>query len=175
MDDKVLQRLALDALDPLLEMTQERLLASGYGLLPRPELHLFRHRLDAGRAIPPKRHGQPGIIELNAVYLEQSPEAMLADTLPHELAHLVAWHLIPGQKLPPHGPLWQTLMRDWYGVEPRRTHDFDSSMVASRRQRRWPYRCDCSRHELSTTRHRRAERGARYHCRKCGKPLRAAD
>jgi len=63
------------------------------------------------------------------------------------------------------------VMREWFGVEPERTHRFDARLVPARRQRRWRYRCACREHELTTVRHRRVEKGARYLCRACRQTL----
>jgi SprT protein len=55
--------------------------------------------------------------------------------------------------------------------DPRRCHGFAAS--PARRERRWPYVCNCSRHELSTTRHNRIRNGSSgYRCRQCGSTLR---
>lgn len=162
----------------LLERAAEQLRAQGHGPLPAPELRFFDHRLDAGRAVPPARCDAGGVIELNSIYLRDHTEAMLDETLPHELAHLLVFHLCGQRRLRrrdvrPHGPLWQRIMREWFEAEPERTHSFDAAGIRARRQRRWRYRCDCRTHALSTVRHRRAETGARYLCRACSAPLRA--
>jgi SprT protein len=159
----------------LLEQTRARLAAGGHRDLPEPRLDYFDHRLDAGRALAPDDRRSGGVIELNLVYLRSHFRDMIEQTLPHELAHLVVMHLHPRQRVRPHGPQWQAVMRDWFGVEPERTHRFDVQDVRTRRQRRWRYRCDCREHELSTVRHNRARRGTRYLCRECRQPLVAVD
>jgi SprT protein len=160
-------------LEELLGITARRLQGEGVAPMPRPELRFFEHRLDAGRATPPRTPGEAGVLELNGAYLRHHPEAMLHETVAHELAHLVVFHLHPRRRLPPHGDLWQQVMREWFGVEPQRTHRFDADVVRARRQRRWRYACACREHDLTTVRHRRAERGARYLCRACGSTLTA--
>lgn len=174
MTDSRLVSAAERRLDQLLARAADELAARGLDPLPRPTLRLYSRRLDAGRAIPPTARGQAGTIELNQVYLRQEPEAMLADTLPHELAHLLVWHLYPHRPVAPHGRAWREVMQDWFGVEPRRTHEFATDQVTARRQRRWSYRCGCTEHALTTTRHRRIQRGARYCCRQCGSVLQPA-
>lgn len=169
---------AQDRLAALLGSTAQQLQAQGHGPLPAPELRFFDHRLDAGRALPPARRGEAGVIELNSIYLRAHPAEMLDETLAHELAHLVVFHLSAQRRLRrrdvrPHGPLWQRIMREWFRVTPERTHSFDAAGIRVRRQRRWRYRCDCRTHALSTVRHRRAEDGARYLCRACGAALEA--
>lgn len=164
-----------DRLTDLMGRAERELVQRGYATLPRPGLRLFDHRLDAGRAMPPSRAHPAGMIELNAVYLQHAREAMLEETIAHELAHLLVFHLSPRHRQPPHGELWRDIMQHWFGVKPERTHRFPTAGVRSRRQRRWPYRCACSTHELSTVRHRRIQRGSVYLCRRCHQPLQAEE
>ena len=159
------------ALEGFLERIQRALAAQGAPPLPTPALRFFTHRLDAGRALAPPSPGTPGVLELNLVYLERESWESSRATIGHELAHLVVFHLHPRRRIPPHGALWQRIMRDWLGLPPERTHRFSSEGLSVRRQRRWPYRCACQDHALSTVRHRRAERGAAYRCRHCGETL----
>jgi SprT protein len=156
-----------ERLDGLLARTEAPLRRHRAPPLPRPTVVFFDHRLDAGRAVPPARVGDPGVLEVNAVYLRRHPEAMLRETLAHELAHLVVFHLRPRRRTPPHGALWQRIMREWFGVEPERTHRFGTEGVRARRQRRWRYRCGCTEHVLTTVRHNRVRAGQRYLCRRC--------
>lgn len=160
-----------DRLTDLLGRAERELAQRGVSTLPRPGLRLFDDRLDAGRAMPPSRIHPSGMIELNAVYLQRAREAMLEETVAHELAHLLVFHLSPRRRQPPHGELWRDIMQHWFGVKPERTHRFPTTGVRSRRQRRWPYRCACSAHELSTVRHHRIQRGTVYLCRRCHEPL----
>jgi SprT protein len=159
------------ALEGFLGSVQQALAAQGAPPLPTPALRFFTHRLDAGRALAPSAPGAPGVLELNLVYLERESWESSRATIGHELAHLVVFHLHPRRRIPPHGALWQRIMRDWLGLPPERTHHFSSEGLSVRRQRRWPYRCGCQDHALSTVRHRRAERGAAYRCRHCGETL----
>lgn len=108
------------------------------------------------------------LIRYNLALAEHQPDAFLAETVPHEVAHVVT-HLCHG-RVRPHGPEWQRVMR-WFGIaQPRRCHDFAAD-TSARRQRRWRYQCACRGHELTTTRHNRVQRGTRYHCRACGTVL----
>ncbi len=158
-------------LNDLLARAHRELAARGLPPLPRPEIRLFDDRLDAGRALPPQRSSATGVIELNAVYLDRARSAMLEETVAHELAHLLVFHLSPRRRLPPHGELWREIMQGWFQVKPERTHQFPTQGIRTRRQRRWSYRCSCSAHELTTVRHRRAQRGTVYLCRRCRSPL----
>jgi len=169
--DVDLQRAVDIRLTHLMGQAERELLQRGFPTLPHPAVRLFDDRLDAGRAMPPSKAHGSGMIELNAVYLQRAREAMLEETVAHELAHLLVFHLSPRRRQPPHGKLWQEIMQHWFGVKPERTHRFPTAGVRSRRQRRWSYRCACSAHELSTVRHHRVQRGTVYLCRRCHEPL----
>ena len=119
-------------LDDLLERAQSELMIRGTTPLPRPNLSFYEHRLDAGRATPPRRPEAPGTLEINAVYLARHPEEMLHETIAHELAHLIVFHLHPRRRQPPHGALWSGIMRDWFCVQPERTHRFDANVTSAR-------------------------------------------
>jgi SprT protein len=109
------------------------------------------------------------VIRYNLAMAACQPEAFLAETVPHEVAHVVT--AVCHGRVRPHGTEWQAVMR-WLGFEaPQRCHRFETP-PGTRGQRRWTYRCDCREHRLSTTRHNRAQRGLGYVCRACGSALR---
>lgn len=136
----------------------------------RPEVAV-RCNLRGASAGQFRRH-RDGRLEIryNLAMARQQPKDFIAETVPHEVAHLVAW-LLFGDRIKPHGPQWQSVMRYLGVAEPKRCHQFELAAPA-RRQRRWHYRCDCREHQLSSTRHNRARRGQVYVCATCGKPLR---
>lgn len=110
------------------------------------------------------------IIRYNLAMAARHPEPFLAETVAHEVAHVVT-HVCHG-KVRPHGLEWQAVMH-WFGIaEPRRCHDF-TLPPRHHTQRRWAYHCGCREHQLSTTRHNRAQRGLQYRCRDCGQALQA--
>lgn len=124
-----------------------------------------------GKSAGQVRHQADGslLIRYNLGIASLQPEAFLEQTVPHEVAHVVTW-LLHGRRARPHGAEWQAVMHHLGIASPRRCHDFDMPPV--RRQRRWPYRCACRVHQLSTTRHRRVQtQGIRYHCSACGTAL----
>jgi len=120
--------------------------------------------LEQGRA-----QGRIWQIRYNAVLLQREPKAFLAQTVPHESAHLVAFALF-GRSIRPHGPEWQGIMRH-FGAEPRRCHDFQVADLRTRRLRRFDYHCACRTHQLTSTRHHRAQAGQTYYCVACRGPL----
>lgn len=110
------------------------------------------------------------VVRYNLAIAQQQADAFLAETVPHEIAHLLVW-LRFADKARPHGPEWQQVMRDLGVRDPQRCHSFTVPSQSTRQQQRWDYRCDCQQHQLSTTRHKRAQAGQMYVCRKCRQPL----
>ena len=93
----------------------------------------------------------------------------LNETVPHEVAHFVVDQLWGLRRVRAHGAEWRSVMRS-LGAEPRVTARYDLTGLPVRRQRRFPYRCACQTHQLTTCRHNRVQRGeAQYH--RCGKSL----
>ena len=120
----------------------------------------------AGLALP-----QQWTIRLNNSLLQQHGEEFVADTVPHELAHLVAYAEY-GRKIRPHGREWAALM-SLLGRPASVCHNY--AVQPARKILRYPYHCDCQRHELSSIRHARVMKGQRYQCRRCGQTLRQGD
>lgn len=136
--------------------------------LPYPTLRFDLRGMTAGQA-----YSGRNLIRLNPLLLHENGEAFLQQTVPHEVAHLVADKLF-GPGIRPHGREWQSVMAV-LDASSERCHRFDTSRAAAYRQRRFSYACGCTRlHELSATRHNRIQRGAAYLCRRCGKKLRPA-
>ena len=126
-----------------------------------------------GKAAGQVRHYADGrlVIRYNLGMARLQPRQFIAETVPHEVAHVITW-LCHGRRARPHGEEWRAVMRH-FGIEDApRCHDFAVPPQDTRRQRRWSYRCDCQTHQLSSTRHNRVLRGQQYLCRSCGQPLR---
>lgn len=108
-------------------------------------------------------------VRYNAALLAREPEAFLAQTVPHECAHLVAFALF-GRGVRPHGQEWHGIMR-YFGADPRRCHSFAVDDLRTRQLRRFDYHCTCRTHQLTSTRHYRAQAGQTYYCVACRGPL----
>lgn len=118
----------------------------------------------AGKARPQKQQ-----ISLNYRLLKDKPEE-LRITYGHELAHLIA-----AERLGPgvgHDRRWKRIMLE-LGLAPERCHDMDVSAFQRAKQPRIDYECDnCGQqYKLTTYKHNKLQRGANYHCRKCGPKL----
>lgn len=131
--------------------------------LPRPEIRFDLRGQSAGQA----RLCLSGdcVIRYNPALLGSNPDRFLAETVAHEVAHLVAYRL-HGRGIRPHGPEWQTIMRR-YGAEPSRCHSYDLSAAQHRSLRQFRYHCHCREHDLSSIRHNRVLKGRTYYCRRC--------
>jgi SprT protein len=132
-----------------------------------PELRFDLKGKAAGMVV--FRPGRNPLVRYNQKILSDNTKAFIQQTIPHEVAHLIARRRY-GKGIKPHGPEWQGIMQD-FGAEPKRCHNFTVSNIRSRRMRYFPYRCDCRAHQLSTIRHNRSQRGIVYLCRACGSPL----
>ena len=136
---------------------------------PQPELRFDLTGASAGQLR--WQTGARPVIRYNLAIAAAQPEAFIHETVPHEIAHLVTTACFG--RVRPHGPEWRAVMASFGHPHASRCHAFQVPAGPARRQRRWPYRCDCREHELSTTRHNRTQSGrAHYLCRHCGSALR---
>ncbi len=110
-------------------------------------------------------------IRLNLDLLRQHGDVFIADTVPHELAHLVAYAMF-GSRIRPHGKEWRALMQL---LERPATVCHSYAVQPARRVSRYAYRCACRSHQLSSIRHRRILAGQAYACRRCGQTLTEGD
>ncbi len=115
-----------------------------------------------------RRQGRP-LIRYNDQLLMENQSHFLAQTVAHEVAHVVA-RILYGNRIRPHGREWQAVMA-FFGADARRCHEYDTSRVPTRKLKRFEYRCGCRQHLLTSIRHNRVLRGQRYYCRSCGQSL----
>lgn len=128
-----------------------------------------------GRCAGQARVGSDGLplLRLNLALLADNREDYLAVTIPHEVAHLVVfWPFRNRRTRPrPHGPEWQAVMRDCFGLEPVRCHAYRTT-PARVVPRPFLYACDCREHRLTALLHRRLRRAGSASCRRCRTVLR---
>lgn len=140
--------------------------------LPRPEVRFDLRGSTAGQCVWVR--GSAPLLRFNLSMAARQPDRFVTTTVAHEVAHLVttACH----GHVRPHGKEWRAVMRHLGIAAPQRCHDYALDERELRKQRRWPYHCDCGTHHISTTRHNRVERAtASYLCRRCGSALRAGE
>ena len=137
--------------------------------LPEPILRFDLTGQAAGQAV--WRPGKVPVLRFNLVLAHRHTADFVERTVAHEVAHLVTAACFGATR--PHGREWKAVMALFGIRDASRCHDYSLDESQVRRQRRWSYRCDCTDHLLSTTRHKRVEDNrARYQCRQCGSVLR---
>jgi len=72
-------------------------------------------------------------INLNAFYLLEEFDDMIGDTIPHEVAHLIA-SAVYGNTIKSHGRQWRGVMRS-LGLNPKRCHNYKQQDVRSKKTR----------------------------------------
>lgn len=137
-----------------------------------PEISFKLRGKAAGQFRYHKRYGKVFEPELrfNALLLEQNYLEFLAQVVPHEVAHFLAYTVF-GTGIKPHGKEWRLIMEGIFKCDARVTHEF---LVESKKGQTFEYRCHCenTKHQLGIIRHRRIMRGqARYLCRHCNSSL----
>jgi SprT protein len=157
---------------------RRQVIARSHRLLRRAEQH-FARRLPCPEILFDLRGQAAGqariaadrttVIRFNQALLNANPKPFLAQTVPHEVAHLVAFHVF-GLRIRPHGPEWQSVMM-LFDAHPQRCHSFALEEAPRRRLAQHTYHCGCRAHTLSSIRHNRVRRGQRYYCRVCGQLL----
>jgi SprT protein len=126
----------------------------------RPEVSFKLRGQKAGVA-----HLTENKLRFNPQLYRENRDDFLKQTVPHEVAHLIA-HQLFGLKIQPHGEEWQLIMRGVYELPPNRCHSYD---VKRRTVNRYIYRCSCPEGEFpfSAQRHSLVSKGRRYYCRNC--------
>lgn len=108
----------------------------------------------AGRANPAS-----GIIELSTKLYEANKEAFHANTIPHEIAHIVACRVLGSRG---HDAAWHSVMLT-LGVEANRCHSYE----VKKSGKIYLYKCDCMTHEFTPQRQAWAVKGKKYVCKHC--------
>lgn len=106
-------------------------------------------------------------ISINPVFLvEQADNNFIEDTIPHELAHLIAFNMY-GHK--GHGKPWKSVMIK-LGYEPERCHSYDTTNAKVRHTKKARFTCGCPGKvgTIGMIRAKRHLRGERlFSCKTC--------
>lgn len=98
------------------------------------------------------------LINLNVPLMKQYGEEFIRELVPHEIAHIVAYHVFPNEnfirrggrnKRNHHGEHWQRVMIA-FGRDPKRCHQFDTSKVSPRTE--YVISCTCCGREYRLSR-----------------------
>jgi SprT protein len=137
--------------------------------IPSVEIRFDLRGTAAGMVLFPQSRAP--VIRYNPILLQHNRQDFLSQTLPHEVAHLIARTLY-GKAIRPHGNEWKSVMQ-FFGANGLRCHNYTTENIPVRKLRRFPYTCGCQQHQLTTIRHNRIQKGLTYRCRQCGEPLRS--
>jgi SprT protein len=104
---------------------------------------------------------------------EAHAEEFIRETVPHEVAHYVQRAVYGySKRVQHHGWQWKYIMSRVFKLVPERCHTYDTSVTKVKRQQRFPYKCACRTHSISTTIHNRIQQsGRKYRCTDCGTPI----
>lgn len=113
----------------------------------------------AGKAFIYQNH-----IKLNPVLLRENKDHFINQTVPHEVAHLIA-HQVYGNRIRPHGREWASIM-SLFGRPANRCHSYE--VTRSRTVKMHEVKCGCKTKMISSIRYNRMVKGlATYKCKRC--------
>jgi SprT protein len=150
-----------ELLDRLFQDLERWCQAWGLPQLPHQIEIKFSHRL---RRAVGRCHTRKRRITLSGLLLLAENQALLTETLCHEVAHLAAYHL-HGSRIKPHGREWKSLLKA-AGFEPQATvraekvHGLEALLAT--RQQRYEYRCP-----VCQVAHVLRAKNSRFRCRAC--------
>jgi len=113
-------------------------------------------------------------IRYNEIIFSSYFEDSVINTVAHEVAHYVVYSIHKWKSVKPHGAEWKSIM-SLFEVSPEVTSKYEISSLPLKRQRHHDYKCQCMKHQLTTTRHNKIQnKKTTYHCKKCMQPLKYA-
>lgn len=101
-------------------------------------------------------------IRVNPIALKLNYNDMLEKTIPHEVAHLIAYHIYNCKD---HSYDWKKVMVKM-GLSPKRCHDYN--LPYAKGGQRYLATCNCSEHYITKG---MAEKIGKYKCKDCGSRL----
>ena len=105
-------------------------------------------------------------ININHTLLYENFQDFLDNTIPHEIAHCIAYQINPYCK--PHGRVWKSVMLHCFNIIPNRCHSYDTTNSRIRTVTRHKYTCPCgTMFDITSTRHNKIKRGKSYICKNC--------
>lgn len=151
----------------------ENLFGKGFTI---PEIRYDLIGKSAGQAVYDRYGKVKHTVRINPVLLNENPEYIILQTVPHEMAHVVVntFYEDRGIRVKGHGREWQRVMR-FFGLEPHRCHNLDVSSINNiKNQSEYHFICGCvgKVYKLSKYRYTRYTNGASYRCRICSVQLR---
>jgi SprT protein len=141
----------------------------------RAYVDLKRRRISKREAAQLAARGEPTQfrIRFSKKLWPRASEKERYETVVHEVCHLVAFHMaaMASKRIKPHGPEWQSLMREC-GAAPDRCHDIDNSDLRRKPKNRVHATCGCEKgHYLTPYKAGLVAAGYLYTCRACRQSL----
>lgn len=109
---------------------------------------------------------QSNTLRFHPVIYQQNQLHFLEHVVPHEVAHLIVWHLYG--KTAPHGKEWKSIMTQVFELPPARTHQYDVENIGVKSI---TYFCGCGELPLTIRRHNKVIKGFQYRCKACNETL----
>jgi len=100
-------------------------------------------------------------IRVNLYCARNNVKHYLAQTIPHEVAHIINRLNSNGGG---HGRDWKRIMEIVFNLPSDRCHSYETQKS---NRKTFAYSCDCKTYELTSIRHNRILRGTEYSCRIC--------
>lgn len=110
-------------------------------------------------------------ININPVLLNENIEYVVNQTVPHEVAHVVAYSVY-SNAIRGHGVEWSNIMR-LFGCEPNRCHKLNVSTINQIRNRKsYNVKCTCGKLlEITSNRATKMKNGKSYRHVDCGRSI----
>ena len=110
-------------------------------------------------------------ININPVLLNENIEYVVNQTVPHEVAHVVAYSVY-SNAIRGHGVEWSRIMR-LFGCEPNRCHELNVSTINQLRNRKnYTIQCTCGKLlEITSNRATKMKNGKSYRHIDCGRTI----
>lgn len=120
-----------------------------------------------------KRHLAVAIGGKNEIWLrpdtlQLNPTDLVADTIPHEICHLLV-DAVYGASVASHGFEWKNMMKEVFGLKnPKATSSASYKSIGLRDPKKVVYKCKCREHFISDKSHSRLLAGNKATCVHCG-------
>ncbi len=105
------------------------------------------------------------ILRINPAYLNSHTEEMIKETVPHEMAHIIDYHL--NGRMCGHGTSWQLIMT-YLELKVQRCHHYGRIEEFAPNIKSYSYKCGCRTRQYSQRKHNNVSlRGIQYTCKVC--------
>lgn len=120
-----------------------------------------------GKAVPPSKKDKKWALRFNLDYLTNNNDKIKKELIAHEYAHIITCEIY-GKRCKPHGKEWKEVAKN-LGAVPKASFTEKDTYIPPKKRilKKYPYKCGCSEHMLSSIRHNKAQNKTIYYCKKC--------